>query len=177
MFLAKNIYATRIKAQLANMITLMNLSFGILSIILIFKGHGNLSATFIFLAAIFDRFDGMCARYFNSESDFGKELDSLCDLVSFGIAPALLIYGTALNETLWVGVLVTITYVLAGAIRLAKFNVREFDGNFYGVPITAAGVLASLSYFLYPHVSANTFIFILSILAYLMVSNIRIAKV
>ena len=177
MFFSRSIYSNRIKAQLANMITLMNLSFGILSIILIFKGYGNLSATFIFLAALFDRFDGMCARHFNSESDFGKELDSLCDLVSFGIAPALLIYGTALNDMLWVGILATITYILAGAIRLAKFNVREFDGNFYGVPITAAGVVVALSYFLFPYISANSYIFILSILAYLMVSNIRIAKI
>ncbi|WP_249336611.1 hypothetical protein [Sporosarcina sp. Marseille-Q4063] len=100
-----------------------------------------------------------------------------CIIRSFGIAPALLIYGTVLHETLWVGVLVTITYILAGAVRLARFNVREFDGNFYDVPITAAGVVAALSYFLYPYISANSFIFILSILAYLMISNIRVAKI
>ena len=102
------------------MITLMNLSFGIISIIFMFKGLAHLSVVFILLAAIFDRFDGMCARHFQTESDFGKELDSLCDLVSFGIAPALLIYGVALHEMLWVGILVTIIYILAGAVRLAR---------------------------------------------------------
>lgn len=177
MFLTRSIYYARIKAQLANMITLMNLSFGIISIIFMFKGLAHLSVVFILLAAIFDRFDGMCARHFQTESDFGKELDSLCDLVSFGIAPALLIYGVALHEMLWVGILVTIIYILAGAVRLARFNVTEFDGNFYGVPITAAGVAAALSYFLIPYVSASFFVILLSILAYLMVSNIRIAKV
>ena len=81
---------SKVKAQLANAITLMNLSFGVVAIILIIKGLGHMSLLFIFLAALFDRFDGMVARHYNAESLFGKELDSLCDLVSFGSSTCII---------------------------------------------------------------------------------------
>jgi len=177
MFLSREVYYTRFKAQLANMITLMNLSFGIIAIILITKDFNHMGMVFIFLAALFDRFDGMVARHFHTESDFGKELDSLCDLVSFGIAPAILIYSTVLSEMLWVGVLVTVLFVLAGAVRLARYNVGEFDGTFQGLPITAAGVILALSYFIQPFVIDGFFVLLMLLLTYLMVSNIRVTKV
>ncbi|CAM3212408.1 CDP-diacylglycerol--serine O-phosphatidyltransferase [Filibacter tadaridae] len=177
MFLLREFYHTKFRAQIANAITLMNLSFGIIAIILVIKGLSHMSLLFIFLAALFDRFDGMAARHFHSESDFGKELDSLCDLISFGIAPALLIYQIALSEMLWVGIAITIFYILAGAVRLARFNVKEFDGAFSGVPITAAGVIMTMSYFVYPYVKDGFFVILMLVLALLMVSTIRIAKV
>ena len=138
---------------------------------------GHMSLVFIFLAALFDRFDGLVARHFHSESEFGKELDSLSDIVSFGVAPALLIYMTDLSSMLWVGIAATIFYIAAGAIRLARYNVKEFDGSFYGVPITAAGVLLTLCYFLSPYVGAPYFVIIMVVLGLAMMSNIRIAKV
>ncbi|NYF25427.1 CDP-diacylglycerol--serine O-phosphatidyltransferase [Sporosarcina sp. JAI121] len=168
---------SKIKAQLANAITLMNLSFGVFAIILILKGLGHMSLLFIFLAALFDRFDGMVARHYNAESHFGKELDSLCDLVSFGLAPALLIYETAMYLTPKLGIIVTVFYVLAGAVRLARYNSNEFDGAFYGVPITAAGVAMTLSYFLIPYLGPLFFVVLMLIMSVLMISNIRIAKV
>jgi len=168
---------SKVKAQLANAITLMNLSFGVIAIILIIKGLGHMSLLFIFLAALFDRFDGMVARRYNAESLFGKELDSLCDLVSFGLAPALLIYVTALYDTPWLGIIATVFYVLAGAVRLARFNASEFDGAFYGVPITAAGVVMTLSFFLIPYLGPLFFVVLMFIMSLLMISNIRIAKV
>ena len=179
MFLLEQIDNTKakVKAQLANAITLVNLSFGILAIILVVKGLGHMSLVFIFLAALFDRFDGMVARHYDAESLFGKELDSLCDLVSFGVAPALLIYQTALETTPWVGIIVTIMYILAGAVRLARYNSTEFDGAFCGVPITVAGVLMTLSFFLIPYMGPLFFIVLMIILSVLMVSNIRITKV
>ena len=133
MFLSRYLDYTKIKGQLANAITITNLSFGIIAIILITKDLGHMSLVFIFLAALFDRFDGLVARHFHSESEFGKELDSLSDIVSFGVAPALLIYMTDLSSMLWVGIAATIFYIAAGAIRLARYNVKEFDGSFYGV--------------------------------------------
>src|SRR5690625_5634322 len=87
MFLSLLTDYTKIKGQFVNVITLLNLSFGIIAIMYIVKGADSLALLFILLAALFDRFDGMVARKFNTESDFGKELDSLCDLVSFGVAP------------------------------------------------------------------------------------------
>jgi len=179
MFLLEQIDNTKakVKTQLANAITLVNLSFGILAIILVVKGLGHMSLVFIFLAALFDRFDGMVARHFDAESLFGKELDSLCDLVSFGVAPALLIFTAALDTELWVGIIVTIIYILAGAVRLARYNSTEFDGAFCGLPITAAGVLMTLSFFLIPYMGPLFFIVLMIILSVLMVSNIRITKV
>src|SRR5690625_2336866 len=98
MFLSRLIDYTKIKSQLANGITLMNLSFGVMAIIFVVNGSEKLALLFILLAALFDRFDGKVARKFNIESASGKELDSLCDLVSFGVAPALLIYHSILYQ-------------------------------------------------------------------------------
>ncbi|PIC63577.1 CDP-diacylglycerol--serine O-phosphatidyltransferase [Sporosarcina sp. P13] len=168
---------TKLKSQLANIITLFNLSLGIIAIILVLKGHGHMSLMFIFFAALFDRFDGMVARHYNAESAFGKELDSLSDLVSFGVAPAMLIYHAALSDTLWIGLSAVVFYILAGAVRLARYNVEEFDGSFYGLPITVAGVFLTLGYFAVPYIAAPYFVIYMSILAWMMVSRIRIAKV
>ncbi|WP_301109451.1 CDP-diacylglycerol--serine O-phosphatidyltransferase [Sporosarcina sp.] len=177
MFSSRSFDYTKLKSQLANIITLFNLSLGIIAIILVMKGHGHMSLTFIFLAALFDRFDGMVARHYHAESEFGKELDSLSDLVSFGVAPAILIYNVALSQTLWIGLSAVIFYILAGAVRLARYNVEEFDGTFSGLPITAAGVLLTLSYFAAPYIASQYFVILLALLAWLMVSRICIAKV
>lgn len=176
MFLSRLIDYTKLKGQLANGITLMNLSFGILAVMSVVKDHHALALLFILLAASFDRFDGMVARKFNTESDFGKELDSLCDLVSFGVAPAILIYQSSLYQVPAGGLTLTVLFILCGAVRLAKFNVKEFDGVFYGVPITAAGVILSLCYFLLPYLNILFIVLIISILTILMVSPIKIAK-
>jgi CDP-diacylglycerol---serine O-phosphatidyltransferase len=98
-------------------------------------------------------------------------------LVSFGLAPALLIYETALNVSPVLGIIATVFYVLAGAVRLARFNASEFDGAFYGVPITAAGVVMTLSFFLIPYLGPLFFVVLMFIMSLLMISNIRIAKV
>ncbi|HEY4579261.1 MAG TPA: CDP-diacylglycerol--serine O-phosphatidyltransferase, partial [Savagea sp.] len=105
-----------------------------------------------------------------------KELDSLSDLVSFGVAPALLIYQTVLVDTSWLGLVMTVFYILAGAVRLARYNVQEFDGEFYGVPITVAGVVMAASYLIIPYVAIQFYVLLVLILSLLMVSSIRIAK-
>lgn len=176
MFLIRLIDYTKFKGQLANGITLMNLSCGIMSVLFIMRGFPHVSVIFIFMAAIFDRFDGKVARKFDSESDFGKELDSLCDLVSFGVAPAMLIYETVLKTMPNTGLTMTVLFIVCGAVRLARFNVKEFDGAFWGVPITAAGFIMALSFFLIPHVPVLFFVLLEGILTVLMVSNVRIAK-
>jgi len=80
------------KKWLPNMLTCVNLSFGVFSILEIIKQNYIASAVFIIIAAFIDRYDGRIARLLNVSSEFGKELDSLADLVSFGVAPALLIF-------------------------------------------------------------------------------------
>lgn len=177
MFLSRLFDYTRIKAHMANGITLMNLSFGVIAILYINKGNGRMSLLFILLAALFDRYDGKIARKFNTESAFGKELDSLCDLVSFGIAPALLIYQAILYQVPAGGISLTVLFILCGAVRLARFNTKECEGGFEGVPITAAGLILTFSFLLVPHLSILFFVVLEALLMILMVSNMRIAKV
>lgn len=77
----------KIKSQSANALTLLNLSLGSFAILFILRDELKLSLLLIFLAALADRFDGMVARKLNIESELGKQLDSMCDIISFGIAP------------------------------------------------------------------------------------------
>ena len=177
MFLLRHINYTKLKEQKANAITLMNLSFGIMSIVFVLKGFTNFSVLFLFLAALFDRFDGMVARKYNIESDFGKELDSLSDLISFGLAPALLVYEISLYQVPTVGAVLVVFYVLCGAIRLARYNVQEFDGAFYGIPITAAGTILTFLVLFANQLPVLFYAVVTTILMILMVSNIRIQKV
>lgn len=176
MFLIRRIDYTKVKAQMANFITLMNLVFGVVAIIFMFEGSFHMSIFFIFLATITDRFDGVVARKYNIESEFGKEFDSLCDLVSFGVAPALLVYQSSLSQLTGVGVTLITLFILCGAIRLARYNVQEFDGAFYGVPITVAGCILTFFVIFTSHLSVLFFAILISVLTVLMVSNVRIQK-
>lgn len=166
----------KLKMQLANLLTLVNLSLGGFAIISIIKGNLNLGLLLIFIAALADRFDGMTARKFNIESELGKQLDSMSDIISFGVAPALLLYESILFEFGAPGSFFTVFYIACGAFRLARFNVRENQNYFTGLPITAAGCLATLSFLAIPYVPAQTFIFLVIILAFLMVSPFKIKK-
>lgn len=177
MFLIKRIENLKLRSQTANCLTLLNISYGIIATILVFRGFTHLSQFFIILAAFFDRFDGIVARKLNIESEFGKQLDSLSDLVSFGIAPAVLIYYMVFQERLpELGMLIVTLYILTGAIRLARFNVKEFDGAFYGVPTTVAGIIMVLGSFFAGVLPTNFFVLLTLILSILMVSNVRIPK-
>jgi len=139
----------------------------------------------IILAIFFDASDGRVARLTRTQSEFGIQLDSLADVVSFGVAPAFLIHQWALHELGLVGLVVSFLFVAAGACRLARFNVvaqRHKDGcagDFVGLPIPlAAGLLAGL---VVAHIRSGAtsvdrlvaLAGMVVILAFLMVSNIR----
>lgn len=179
MFLLEAIDQTvrKLKAQTANILTLFNLSLGGFAIISIMHDQLHLSLLLIFLAALADRFDGMIARKFNIESDLGKQLDSMCDIVSFGVAPALLLYEGILIEFGAPGAAFTILYLACGALRLARFNISENNGYFTGVPITAAGCIATLSFLASPYLPSISFVFLMIILSVLMVSPLKLRKV
>ncbi|BCB04909.1 CDP-diacylglycerol--serine O-phosphatidyltransferase [Bacillus sp. KH172YL63] len=166
----------KIKTQTANLITLSNLSLGGFAIISILHDQLNLSLLLIFIAALTDRFDGMVARKLNIESDLGKQLDSMSDIVSFGVAPALLMYTAVLQQFDVPGMFFTILYIACGAYRLARFNITENDGYFTGLPITVAGCLLTLCYFMIPHVSSVVLICMTILLALLMVSTFTLKK-
>ncbi|CAG9608080.1 CDP-diacylglycerol--serine O-phosphatidyltransferase [Pseudoneobacillus rhizosphaerae] len=179
MFLSNVIDQTikKLKSQTANMLTLINLSLGGYAIISSIHGDLNLSLLLIFVAAFADRFDGMVARKFNIESELGKQLDSMCDIISFGVAPALLLYQGILHEFGGPSSFFTVFYIACGALRLARFNITENNGYFTGLPITVAGCLATLSYLTIPILPPQTFIFIIIILSLLMISPFRLRKV
>jgi len=135
----------KIKDSIPNLFTLLNLSLGILAILYIFDMDYYRSALLILLAALLDRFDGVLARKFNATTNLGKELDSLCDLISFGVAPSVLIWHIQLVEFGAIGVIITILFAVSGAYRLARYNVTEFKGVYIGIPITISGGIVALT--------------------------------
>lgn len=134
-----------------NLFTTGNLFCGVFAILSVFNGNYLEAAIAILVAMIFDVLDGKSARLTNSTSQFGLEYDSLSDVVSFGVAPGLLIYSWALSGQGTFGVAVMFAYVAMGAVRLARFNstVTQSDGKYFtGLAIpAAAGVVASLVVF------------------------------
>ena len=134
-----------------NLCTTGNLFCGVFSILSVFNGNHLAAAIAILVAMIFDMLDGKLARLTNSTGQFGVEYDSLADVVSFGVAPGLLIYSFALNGQGMFGVAVMFAYVAMGAVRLARFNatVASSDSKYFtGLAIpAAAGVVSSLVIF------------------------------
>lgn len=137
--------------SIPNLFTLGNLLLGVLAILWTFQGRASEAVLLVFLAMLLDGLDGRVARALNAQSEFGKELDSLSDIVSFGVAPALIMYQSAFAwvEPAALTWTVTAMFPICGALRLARYNVRDgIPGYFVGLPIPAAGgVLAALAIF------------------------------
>lgn len=167
----------KMRTQAANLLTILNLGLGASAIIFVLQGQLTASLLFICLAAVFDRFDGIVARKLNITSDLGKQLDSLCDLISFGVAPALLLYSAILYDFGTPGAIFTVIFIACGAIRLARFNVSEYHGYFVGLPITAGGCLLTISFLLVDVLPPPSFMFITLILSFLMISTFKVKKV
>ncbi len=132
---------------LPNLLTIVNMFFGFFAVIYSINGNFTWAAYAIVVAAVFDQLDGRVARMANATSKFGAELDSLCDLVSFGMAPALLLFLWSLEPFGRLGWLASFFFVACGALRLARFNVQSTSvekAYFQGLPIPmAAGIVAS----------------------------------
>ena len=158
-------------------ITLANLICGFLSILCTIEGQINWGAGFILLSVLLDGLDGKMARKLSICSDFGKELDSLSDLVSFGVAPAILAYVSLIQIELgYGGILIAVVFVLCGAVRLARFNTLDITTYFLGVPITFAGGFVALLMLLHPHLPWYIIAACMMILSILMVSTIKVPK-
>jgi CDP-diacylglycerol--serine O-phosphatidyltransferase len=164
------------KRLIPNAVTMVNLALGFLSLFLISEGMYTEAAYAIFGAMIMDGMDGRIARRLKATSDFGKELDSLSDLVSFGVAPALLAYSVQLHDWSYIGLPIAIIFALCGAYRLARFNVLMIKTHFIGVPITFCGPFLTLLLLLSKWLPKISYPIITLILAYLMVSNIKVRK-
>ncbi len=113
----------------ANLMTAGNLLCGVMAIIAAFDGHPLIAGWLIVFSAVLDAFDGKAARFFGGGSAFGLQFDSMADLISFGVAPAMLVYAVAFNDLGAPGLIVTSVPVLAGAFRLARFNVGARGGH------------------------------------------------
>ena len=185
---------------LPSLVTILNGIFGFAAIVVTSKGHFSLAGYFILLAMIADMLDGRLARMSQNTSSFGGQLDSLCDVISFGVAPAFLMLKVLDSEMsivlnysdesfiqrfIWV---TAAAYLSCAAIRLARFNVENEEDtsahmNFVGLPTpAAAGVVVSMIIFQQKHMDVLSVLSVLIIFALpfvalgtamLMVSRIR----
>lgn len=165
---------------LPNLFTASSIFVGVISIVEASKENFVLSSWLILLALVFDGLDGRIARMTNTTSQFGVEFDSLADIISFGIAPAMLLYFFIGYEFGRFGILVSAIYVIFGAIRLARFNISsaKIDPNvFIGLPIPTAAVFVSMWILLFSKYTLHDYSIILLFLtlgvSVLMVSNFR----
>ena len=144
----KLVSSKKTRYLLPNILTLGGVCLGISSIKFSIDGNFNLAVTLILLASILDALDGRIARLIKGTSDFGKELDSLTDFVSFGIAPVFILYFWELNNYGKLGWAICLIYSVCCVLRLARFNLTkiedhdEWKNNFFeGVPSPAGGLL------------------------------------
>lgn len=167
---------------LPNLLTTASLFAAFYSLVSSLKASYEAAAIAIFIGMIADSLDGRIARLTNSQTAFGAEYDSLSDLVTFGVAPALLIYSWKLQHLGKIGWLIAFFYTAAVALRLARFNIQLalIDKRFfYGLPCpAAAAIISSFVWFCYQNQLNNYIIMHLTAIlaitsAILMVSNIR----
>jgi CDP-diacylglycerol--serine O-phosphatidyltransferase len=173
-----------VRSSIPSLFTLMNLFSGFVSIKTSLVDQDFVTAGwFIVLGGIFDMMDGMMARLTKSSSEFGVELDSLADVVTFGVAPSALVYRLFFYQFPGYGILIAALPALLGAVRLARFNVQlvGFDKDYFrGLPIPSAAILI-ISYVIYHHLElpaadrlSDTWMFIVVIgAALMMVSTVK----
>ena len=168
--LIEKLKTTRVKT--ADIFTLLNASFGLVSIFFALQQSFAWSALMLVLAVACDVLDGKIARKQQSESELGKELDSLADIVSFGVAPIVFAYMQ--NNTL-LALLVYVLFLCCGIIRLARFNIQDTHIYFYGMPITTNGYVIPLVYVFHPPVWSWPLIMLP--LAILMICRFKVKKI
>ncbi|MBP8990221.1 MAG: CDP-alcohol phosphatidyltransferase family protein [Clostridia bacterium] len=195
-----------LRKHLPNLMTLTNLALGVLAILLaasadriLLQKPGKdisliyLSCLLIMAAAIFDRFDGKLARKLNVVSELGKQLDSLSDLISFGVAPAIIAWKLHFSQTSLffpvgrvIGFILALSFTIAGAIRLAHYNLQEEPDYYYGIPITLAGSVLTLMNLLHTYlivkfhfrsVHVISCMILMAALTILMISKIHLKKI
>jgi len=159
-----------------SLLTVGNLIIGFIALILAYEGNTAQAALLVVIGMALDGLDGRAARYFHVESEFGKELDSLSDIVTFGVTPAFILFETSLRQDGWIGLCVAVLFPVCGALRLARFNVQNKSTKYFvGLPITAAGgILATLALYRNLLIPAQVILPIsMTVLALLMVSQVK----
>ncbi len=164
---------------LPSLFTVGNIFCGYYAIIATMRGDYDRAAQAIGIAIVLDALDGKIARLTNSETGFGVQLDSLADVISFGIAPSILAFLWALsNVDFRLGWIAAFTFTICGAMRLARFNVQAGHfKHFVGMPIPAGGgtIAAIVHFFVQPPgaIGAGILVAVVFALAYLMISTIK----
>ena len=167
---------------LPSLLTLTSIFFSFYAIICAIAGEFMLSGALILVAAFFDGIDGKVARLTKTTTRFGLELDSLADVISFGVAPALLMYLWALSPYGRIGWIGAFLFVACGALRLARFNIQSGivdPKRFTGLPIPAAAVIVATTVLFFHKVELNPADFMMPLLiltyfiSFMMVSSIK----
>jgi CDP-diacylglycerol---serine O-phosphatidyltransferase len=165
--------------KLADYVTLLNVALGLASIVFSISNRFGPAAIVLLICVLFDFLDGKIAVMMKQQNNFGKELDSLADTVSFGVAPA--IFGFSMvqfysdrNSALIFGGIAFMIFLFCGILRLARYNIMEFKGAYVGMPITLNGILIPAAYFLKMPVWAYPYVYLL--LGIFMISTIKIKK-
>lgn len=161
--------------------TMGNVVSGFIAILSTFEGHITEACWFVLLAAFFDALDGKVARLSGSTSQFGVELDSLADFLSFGVAPAVIVYAIKLSDLGRWGWIISIVFIMAAAYRLARYNVmaeEEEKKDFVGLPVPMAATclvaFIIFSYHIWGQLEYGEFLVSLIVLcAFLMVSQVQ----
>jgi CDP-diacylglycerol--serine O-phosphatidyltransferase len=171
------------RAVVPTLFTVLNMFCGFLSLVQSSDGKFVEASYFILLAGVFDGLDGLMARLTKSSSPFGVQIDSLSDVVSFGAAPAFLVYKIGLYQLNAVGIIVSSLLVILGGIRLARFNVQlvGFDKEYFAglpIPASAAAIVSYVLTFIDDErtlgETAQSFLpFLVAIVSLLMVSTIK----
>lgn len=173
---------------LPNIVTVLAICAGVTAVRMAFEERFEMAVGLILVAAILDGLDGRIARLMKASSKFGAEMDSLADVVNFGIVPALILYIYVLDEAAQLGWIATLIYVIACTLRLARFNIMSGDkdrpkwqqGFFIGVPAPAGALLVLLPIYLgflgfEPSWITAAFVACYTIvISYLMVSNLPV---
>ncbi len=172
--------------KLADIFTLFNVALGLISIVFAMSNNFDYAAYVLLVAVAFDYLDGKIAVTMQQQNSFGKELDSLSDTVSFGVAPA--IFGFSLMQymadlkhfQLTFGIIAFAIFLSCGVLRLARYNIMDMKGIYQGMPITLNGIIIPAVYFVgsrfYPLAYVKFFPYIYLLLGILMVSSLKIKK-
>jgi len=179
--------ANQLKSMIPNFLTIMNMTLGIGAIFLLLRPGTKQTKLFcaglILTGALIDALDGRFARRLNAVTNMGKQLDSFADLITFGLAPLALLYAAGLLRTGFAVPLCAWAYPVAGAYRLARYNLGDFNNYFTGLPITAAGIILTLyaaAFLLLPNlfalVNPSTTSCLLAVLSLMMVSRFKIPR-
>lgn len=130
--------------HIPNILTLLNMALGLIAILLLMQPEHphkvSIVVGLVFFGGIIDFLDGFLARKLNTASNLGKQLDSFADIITFGVAPIMLINYISHCQPTILLIASSLVFMLAGAYRLARFNLNDFSKHFVGLPITAAGI-------------------------------------